>query len=138
MTTLHLAIETSLAFITRTGPVMIETRFKPGVRITPAGMIENIRVRREMCRNVPHVMLTVIEGEHDIDPDLMRTDLFHMPEDRAVIKAVALVIDGNFLQQVASIYFSYFPQTFRTQVFGEEEAARRWLHEEALVIARTI
>jgi len=131
MTALHVTKETSAAFITRTGPVLIETHFKPDVSISPEGIYENIAVRREMCDGKPHVMLSVISGERDLDPAVMRTDFFNLPKDRAVVKAIALVLDGVFLPAVAQMYFSYFPQTFRTEVFSSEADARAWLAAEA-------
>ncbi len=131
MTALHVTNETSAAFITRTGPVLIETHFKEDVGITPAGIIENIIVRRGMCEGKPHVMLSVISGDRDLDPAVMRTDFFNLPQDRAVVKAIALVLDGVFKPTVAQMYFAYFPQTFRTEVFNNEADARAWLAQEA-------
>ena len=131
MTALHVTIETRLAHITRTGPVLIETHFKSDVTIDPEGLMDNIIARREMCKGVPHVMLTVIPGEPEMSPAVMRTDLYHLPEDRAVVKAIALVLEGDLLPRVFQMYFSFFPQTFRTEVFSTEQAARDWLADQA-------
>lgn len=131
MTALHVTNETSAAYITRTSPVLIETYFKEDVPITPAGIFENIAARRRMCEGKPHVMLSVIKGERYLDPAVMRTDFFNLPQDREVVQAIALVLDGVFLPAVAQMYFAYFPQTFRTEVFGNEEDAREWLARES-------
>ena len=39
----------------------------------------------------------VIDGDRELDPQVMRTDFFRLPEDRAVIHAIALVLDGDLL-----------------------------------------
>ena len=132
MTDLHVTIETRIAHITRTGPVLIGTHFKPDVTIDPDGLKENIVARREMCKGKPHVMLTVIPGDPELRPAVMRTDLYRLPEDRAVVKAIALVLESDLLPTVFKMYFSFFPQTFRTAVFSDEEKARDWLAEQAM------
>lgn len=131
MTDLDITKESSVAFITRTSQVLIETRFKDDVRITLAGLMENIAIRRDMCKGKPHVMLTVVLGEHEVEPAVIRTDLYRLPEDRAAVKAIALVIDGDLLPLIVKMYFEFFPQTFRTAVFSNEEEARTWLDKEA-------
>lgn len=131
MTDLDITKESSVAYITRTSPVLIETRFKDDVRITSNGIMENILIRREMCQRKPHVMLTVVRGEHEVDPSMMRTDFFRAAEDRAVMKAIALVVDTDPLPQIAKLYFQFFPQTFKNAVFTNEEEARAWLAKQA-------
>ncbi|MCB9193255.1 MAG: hypothetical protein H6597_01870 [Flavobacteriales bacterium] len=134
MTDIHLTEETATAFITRTGPHFIETRFKPDIPIDAKGMVENIRARRRMCDGEPHVMLTVVEGDRYFDPEVMRTNFYELSEDRAVIRAIALVLDGDLLPAIARLYFAYFPQTFRTGVFRTEQEAREWLAEEQAAV----
>ncbi|MCB0795737.1 MAG: hypothetical protein KDB88_13465 [Flavobacteriales bacterium] len=135
MTDLNQTLETSVARITRTGPVLVETYFKPDAPVDPAGIMENIALRTRMCQGRAHVMLTVIDGDRELDPQVMRTDFFRLPEDRAVIHAIALVLDGDLLPTVANMYFAYFPQTFKTAVFNNERDARIWLAEAAAGIS---
>lgn len=127
--------ETRTARIVRVGPDFIETHFKPDAELTPEGIRENIRARREICQGTPHVVLSIFPGEHDLDPSVMRTDLYAGSDGMEAVQALALVITDDLLPSVAQLYFTYFPQTFRTAVFRDEATARIWLARELEVLA---
>src|SRR5262245_6550257 len=123
-------VETELAIIARTGPNVVETHIKQGVRITEEGMRENIRQRRALCGDSPHVMLTVLPADATFDMGVMRSDMFKYDGLRANIRAIAVVAPTAMAEMAMKLYFGYFPQVFRTQVFSREPEARAWLEQQ--------
>jgi hypothetical protein len=119
--------ETRLATIVRRPNGLVETRFREEVLIDEEGMRENIRTRRQLCADQPHALLTVVPPDAQFTTAVMSPDLFPTQEDRARIKAIALVTADGVPGMMARLYFSCFPEVATTRVFSEEAPAIDWL-----------
>lgn len=124
--------ETSIARITRTASHVVETRFKPGAMVGEAGLRENIRERRSLCGEVPHVMLAVVPEGTAFSAEIMGTDAFHYDGPRADLRAIAVVADGPMTQMIMKLYFGCFPQVSRTRLFTRKSEAKDWLRSQLL------
>ena len=72
-------------------------------------------------------MLAVIPPDADFQMSLMTTDHY---KDRPVVdctRFLAIAATSMMHERMASLYFAYFPQQFRTAVFSDEDEARAWL-----------
>ena len=125
--------ETRLATIVRRPNGLVETRFRQEALIDEEGMRENIRTRRELCADVPHALLTVVPPDAQFATAVMSADLFPSKDDRARIKAIALVTADGVPGLMARLYFSCFPEVATTRVFSEEAPALNWLEQHLLV-----
>jgi hypothetical protein len=75
-------------------------------------------------------MLTVLPSDATFDMGVMRSDMFQYDGLRANIRAIAVVAPTAMAEMVMKLYFGYFPQVFRTQVFSREPEARAWLEQQ--------
>ncbi len=120
-------VETRLALIARKANGLVETRFKEEALIDDEGMRENIRTRRQLCGEKPHALLTVIPSDVQFATTIMSPDLMPDEEDRAKIKAIALVAPEGIPGMMARLYFSCFPAVAATRIFSDEATAMIWL-----------
>jgi hypothetical protein len=127
--------ETRLATIVRRPNGLVETRFREEALIDEEGMRENIRTRRQLCADQPHALLTVVPPDAEFATAVMSPDLFPSKEDRACIKAIALVTANGVPGMMARLYFSCFPEVATTRVFSEEATALDWLEQHLLASA---
>lgn len=122
-------IETRLATLERTSDDIVEVRFKPGVKLDPAGIMEVLRERKRFCTPGGHHVLAVFPPESDFEMGVMTTDHYLESGIRDCTRTLALAANGAMNERMASLYFAYFPQPFDARVFMEESEARTWLLE---------
>jgi len=107
----------------------IEQRFRLGARIDLAGFAENKKARFELADGVTCVMLSVIPKDMDFDVSVTTKDHFGPERGMDTLQALAVVVQDNMSEMVTKLFFSYFPQVFRTKVMDNEDDARVWLQQ---------
>jgi hypothetical protein len=120
-------IETRIATMTLAEPGFIIQRFRKGTRIDVAGFQENREARSALSQGVTCVMLSIIPKDMDFDVSVTGVDHFAPERGRDTLRALAVVVQDNMAEMVSKLYFSYFPQVFRTKVTDDEEEAHAWL-----------
>lgn len=123
----HEMVETRLAVIARKANGLVETRFKEEALIDDEGIRENILTRKLLCGETPHALLTVVPPDARFVTTVMSQDLMPDEEDRARIKAIALVAPEGIPGMMARLYFSCFPAVATTRIFADEDSAMTWL-----------
>ncbi len=127
-------IETRIATMSLVAPGFIEQRFRLGARIDLAGFKENKEARFTLADGVTCVMLSVIPKDMDFDVNITTVDHFAPERGLDTLQALAVVVQDNMSEMVAKLFFSYFPQVFRTKVMDNEEEARVWLQQQMVEI----
>lgn len=122
-------IETRLATLERKHDDILEVRFKPGVKLDRAGILEILEERKRFCASGAHHVLAVFPAESDFEMEVMTTDHYLDAGMRDCTRTLALAANGAMNERMASLYFAYFPQPFDTRVFLEESDARAWLRQ---------
>ena len=115
-------------------PGFIEQRFRLGARIDLAGFAENKKARFELADGVTCVMLSVIPKDMDFDVSVTTKDHFAPERGMDTLQALAVVVQDNMSEMVTKLFFSYFPQVFRTKVMDNEDDARLWLQQQMVEI----
>lgn len=116
--------------MTLVAPGFIEQRFHEHVRIDLPGFQENKVARLELAAGRTCVMLSIIPKDMDFDVKVTRVDHFAPERGADTLKALAVVVNDNMFEMVSKLYFSYFPQVFRTLVTDDEKEARTWLQAQ--------
>jgi len=127
-------IETRIATMSLVAPGFIEQRFRLGARIDLEGFKENKEARFALADGVTCVMLSVIPKDMDFDVSITTVDHFGPERGTDTLQALAVVVEDNMSEMVAKLFFSYFPQVFRTKVVDNEDDARTWLHQQMVEI----
>jgi len=127
-------IETRIATMSLVAPGFIEQRFRLGTRIDLAGFAENKKARFELADGVTCVMLSVIPKDMDFDVSVTTVDHFGPVRGMDTLQALAVVVQDNMSEMVTKLFFSYFPQVFRTKVMDNEDDARVWLQQQMVEI----
>ncbi len=127
-------IETRIATMSLVAPGFIEQRFRLGTRIDLAGFAENKKARFELADGVTCVMLSVIPKDMDFDVSVTTKDHFGPERGMDTLQALAVVVQDNMSEMVTKLFFSYFPQVFRTKVMDNEDDARMWLQQQMVEI----
>lgn len=127
-------IETRIATMSLVAPGFIEQRFRLGTRIDLAGFAENKKARFELADGVTCVMLSVIPKDMDFDVSVTTVDHFGPERGMDTLQALAVVVQDNMSEMVTKLFFSYFPQVFRTKVMDNEDDARMWLQQQMVEI----
>lgn len=135
MATFPRTIETRIATMSLVAPGFIEQRFQLGARIDLAGFKENKEARFALADGATCVMLSVIPKDMDFDVSITTVDHFGPERGNDTLQALAVVVQDNMSEMVAKLFFSYFPQVFRTKVMDNEDAARLWLQQQIVEIA---
>jgi len=130
-------IETRIASMTLAGPGFIIQRFREGTRIDLPGFQENRAARFALANGVTCVMLSIIPKDMDFDVNVTNVDHFAPERGQDTLSAVAVVVADNMAEMVSKLYFSYFPQVFRTKVTDNEEEARAWLEVQMVELAQS-
>lgn len=130
-------IETRIASMTLAGPGFIIQRFREGTRIDLPGFQENREARFALANGVTCVMLSIIPKDMDFDVNVTNVDHFAPERGQDTLSAVAVVVADNMAEMVSKLYFSYFPQVFRTKVTDNEEEARAWLEVQMVELAQS-
>lgn len=121
-------IETRQATIERTADNVLEVRYKPGETLDAAGLCDVLNERERLCEGQGgQAVLAVIPPDADFQLSLMTTDHY---KDRPVVdctRLLAIAASSTMHERMASLYFAYFPQNFRTAIFTDEAEARAWL-----------
>lgn len=118
-------VDTALARVVYTSPVLVEAHIKPDVRITAVALQEIMRTRRAMVGDTRGALYVIAPGELDWELAALQTDYFG-PEGEN-LSAVAVMVDSKVLSMVVNSYFSLFPSRFPTKVFDNVEDGRVWL-----------
>lgn len=120
-------IDTRLATITLTGPNLMEVRFKTGIKLDGAGLYEVLQQRAQLADKGPFLVLGILPADLDFDINVMTED--HYAGQKALEHTLAVAWAASTLmnERMTSLYLTYFPQPFPTQVFMEEDEARAWL-----------
>lgn len=127
-------IETRIATMSLVAHGFIEQRFRLGARIDLAGFAENKKARFELADGVTCVMLSVIPKDMDFDVSVTTKDHFGPERGMDTLQALAVVVQDNMSEMVTKLFFSYFPQVFRTKVMDNEDDARMWLQQQMVEI----
>lgn len=130
-------METRTATVVKRKNGLIETRFKKEALIDHQGIRENLEVRRKLCGDEVHALLTIIPSDANFATAVMAEDPFPEPSDRAKLAAIALVAPVGVTGLMARLYFSCFPAVAVTRIFAEEEMAVNWLEERMTVGAKS-
>lgn len=120
-------IETRLATLERISDELFEIRFKPGMKLDKAGLMEVLNERKRFSGSGAHHVLAVFPAESDFDMEVMTSDHYLATDMRDHTRSLALAANGTMNERMASLYFAYFPQPFEARVFVEESDAREWL-----------
>lgn len=124
------SIETRQATIERTPDDLLEVRYKSGETLDAAGLSEVLSERERMRDDgLGQAVLAVIPPDADLQLSLMTTDHYkgRMAAERT--RFLAITASSIMHERMASLYFTYFPQAFRTCIFTNEEEARAWLRK---------
>lgn len=121
-------IETRQATIERTADNVLEVRYKPGETLDAAGLSDVLDERERLCSGRgSQAVLAVIPPDADFQLALMTTDHY---KNRPVVdctRFLAITASSTMHERMATLYFAYFPQSFRTGIFMDEDEARAWL-----------
>lgn len=120
-------IDTRLATITQTAPNFLEVRFKHGAMVDGVGIHEVLQQRAQLADKGPFLVLGVLPADIDFDINVMTKNHYAGRKVLEHTLAVAWAASTLMNERMASLYLSYFPQPFPTQVFMEEAEARAWL-----------
>ena len=125
-------IETRIATLNRREKDLLEVRFKPDQKIDVEGIEELLVERKRLCPEGPRTVLAVFPPDVDFDIAVMMKDHYRGLGLENCTKALALAANSTTNERIAGLYYAYFPQSFHTRVFNDEEEASRWLAEMAL------
>ncbi len=109
---------------------LIEQRYHPYARFSPALLKEARKARERITRKGACAVLVVIPAEIPVDaPSTNEDHLRDESQGRSII-AMAVVAESAAMNAATKFYFRYYPQAFETKVFVEEAEAREWLSEQ--------
>lgn len=75
-------------------------------------------------------MLAVIFWDADFQMLIMTQDHYKGRPAVDCTRFLAIAATSVMHERMASLYFAYFPQNFRTSIFLDEAEAREWLNKE--------
>lgn len=123
--------DTPLAIVERTGPDLIEVRFKPGVVLSIAGIGALLDARERMAgEGASRVLILFPAVEMDFDMAMITTDNYSGRPVGAYSKAVAWVTQNQRNDRFTRLYFAYFPSPVPSAIFDTEAEARAWLETQ--------
>jgi hypothetical protein len=121
-------IETRQATIERTADNVLEVRYKPGQTLDPAGLSDVLSERERLCKGQGgQAVLAVIPPDADFQMLIMTQDHYKGRPAVDCTRFLAIAATSVMHERMASLYFAYFPQNFRTSIFSDEAEAREWL-----------
>lgn len=109
---------------------LIEQRYHPFARFSPALLKEARKARERITRKGACAVLVVIPAEIPVDPPSTNEDHLRDESQGRSIIAMAAVAESAAMNAATKFYFRYYPQAFETKVFVEEAEAREWLSEQ--------
>lgn len=128
MTTTTPLIDTPLATIQRTGPDLVEVRFKQGCVLSVAGISALLDARQAMPTERPLRVLIVFPQDHvDFEMQMITTDHYRERPVKEHSRAVAWVTRNAHNERFTQLYFAYYPSPVPSAIFTEEDEARAWL-----------
>lgn len=125
--TLNALTETRLATLERIAPDLLEIRYKPEQKLDVEGLREVMRERERLCPEGPYRVLAVFPPEGDFDLGVMMHDHYAGRGLENCTRMLAIAASSTLIERMVNLYYAYYPQRFRMQVFLQEEDARRWL-----------
>ncbi len=119
-------IETTLATVERVSPELVEIRFKANVKLDPLGIMEVMEAKLSLADDHSVDVLAVLFPGTDIVLDMLYMD--HKPNNGSGNRRrLAFAAQNRMNKKLAEVYFRYYPITYETQVFIDEDDARAWL-----------
>ncbi len=109
---------------------LIEQRYHPHARFSPALLKEARKARERITRKGACAVLVIIPPEIPVDPPSTNEDHLREESDQRSIIAMAVVAENTAVNTATKFYFRYYPQAFETKVFAEEDEARAWLQQQ--------
>jgi|694.fasta_scaffold93444_2 hypothetical protein len=109
----------------------VEVHFKPGVKVTVAGVEEVLDARERICGKGAHSVLVTLPEELDFDLDVLMKDHYKERELHLCTYAVAWDAGSTMNETLVELFYRYFPQQFPARAFTTEKEAREWLRAQA-------
>lgn len=119
-------IATRLADLGWNGAGVLVVRFKPEPPLDVEGITEIMRQRFTLSNGMKARVMSVLPAGMDFQFQVPTTD-HHAVGTDAFTLAEAVVAPTPMLDNMARLYFKYFPQTYPTAVFATEDEAQDWL-----------
>ena len=107
---------------------LIEQRYHPDARFSPALLKEARLARQKITRKGACALLVVIPPEIPVHPPSTNEDHLRQESQQRSILALAVVAENTAVNAATKFYFRYYPQSFETKVFIHEDDARQWLN----------
>lgn len=120
-------VETRLTTMDLIEDGLVVQRYREGVKIDRAGFEENRRARLELVQGRPHAMLSIFPADIDFELEVTTNDHFGPEREQGTLVALAVVANDTLAASLSRLFFTYYPQVFRTGVFTSEEEALAWL-----------
>lgn len=120
-------VETRLTTMELVEDGLVVQRYREGVKIDRAGFEENRTARLGLVQGRPHAMLSVFPADIDFELEVTTTDHFGPEREQGTLVALAVVANDTLAASLSRIFFTYYPQVFRTAVFTDEAVALAWL-----------
>lgn len=127
-------IDTALPKLERIGPFLIEIRFRSRATVRPEGMKEIHRARWKLFNGAPHMVLSIIPHDVEVDLGLVSVDAHAGHRVNDGLRAAALVAGGPMAEMMAKLYYAYYPPHFRLMVPSDERASRDRVAAEVAAI----
>jgi hypothetical protein len=127
-------VETRQATVENLGNGTVEIRFKPGITLDQQGLHEVIVERERLCpEGELQAVLAIFPPDADFEIAIMTMDHYKGRKAQGSTRVVAIAANTLMHERMASLYFAYFPQPFKSKAFVEEDEARAWLMEQLAV-----
>jgi hypothetical protein len=127
---------TRLAHILQPRPDLLEIRYKPGITLNMAGVIEIHDLRVRLFGDRPYVNISILPDDVQFEAAVLEQDHYASTRYTDNLRAWAVVACSAVGEQVAHMYFARFPQGFPVITTQDEEAARAWALQQAMLIER--
>ncbi len=121
------AIDTLVASLLCRLDGTVEVHFKPGVKVTVAGVEEVLDARERICGKGAHPVLVTLPQELDFDLDVLMKDHYKARDLHLCTYAVAWDAGSTMNETLVELFYRYFPQQFPVRAFTTEKEAREWL-----------
>lgn len=120
-------VETRLTTMELVEDGLVVQRYREGVKIDRAGFEENRQARLELVQGRPHAMLSIFPADIDFELEVTTSDHFGPEREQGTLVALAVVANDTLAASLSRLFFTYYPQVFRTGVFTDEVEALTWL-----------
>jgi|GEM_PF-4214309 hypothetical protein len=121
------SIKTRQAVVQRTAEGLVEVRFTADALVDVVSIGEVIAAKRALCSKEGSDVLMCMAPGSELDVRVVHTDhhLVHGTCDNA--RRLAFVASDEVNARMVEIHFRYHPRPYDTEVFADEDEARKWL-----------